>query len=99
MPSCGRARLPEIAKLKASGGIQGLIQALGLEEDATIRRAAEEALLEIGARAVAPLIRALRKAHRDLRPAVSAALEKMGEDVVQPLLFHFERPWVIRVRQ
>ena len=91
MPSCGRVRPPDIAKLKALGDIQGLIQALGHEEDSTIRRAAEEALLEIGARAVAPLIRALLKAHRDLRPAISAALEKMGEDVVQPLLFHFEQ--------
>lgn len=87
----GRMGAPDVAKLQAEGNVEGLIQALGHEEDATIRRAAEEALLEIGARAVAPLIRALRKAHRDLRPAISAVLEKMGEDVVQPLLFHFEQ--------
>jgi len=91
MPPYGRMGAPDVAKLQAEGNVEGLIQALGHEEDATIHRAAEEALLEIGARAVAPLLRALRKAHRDLRPAISAALEKMGEDVVQPLLFHFEQ--------
>jgi SAM-dependent methyltransferase len=90
MSSCGRARPPDLAKLKAEGNVDGLIQALSYEDEAHVRQEAAEALLAVGAPAVVPLIRAISDADWDLRPAVSEVLRQIEKPVVEPLLFHFE---------
>jgi ubiquinone/menaquinone biosynthesis C-methylase UbiE len=90
MSSCGRARPPDPAKLKAEGSVDGLIQALSNEEGGDVRQEAARALVAIGAPAVVPLIRAIRAADWDLRPAISGVLRQIEEPVVEPLLFRFE---------
>jgi hypothetical protein len=75
---------PNIEKLREKGDIKGLIKALGYQKDAAVRQAATEALVEIGASAVEPLITALEDS-----TACDAAIEVLtgiGLPAVGPLI-------------
>ena len=92
---------PNIEKLKAKGNIKGLIKALGYKKDAAIRQAAAQALMEMGfgwsavealrkigdARAVEPLIAALRDGDSDVRYKAARALWGIGDPrAIEPLI-------------
>ncbi|MGB9872500.1 MAG: HEAT repeat domain-containing protein, partial [Anaerolineae bacterium] len=70
---------PNIEKMKARGDVKGLIKALGYEKDWEIRRDAARALGELkDARAVEPLIAALKDKDSDVREAAAEALDRLG---------------------
>ena len=71
---------PNIEKLKARQDIKGLIKALGYKKDGTIRQAAAEALVRIGAPAVEPLTAAVGDSDKDVRCAAVQALGRIGGD-------------------
>jgi len=76
---------PNVDKLKTNQNVKGLIKALGYEKDRKVRKAAAEALGQIGdARAVTPLIAALM----DVTVSYEAknALTKMGALAVDDLV-------------
>lgn len=73
---------PNVEKMKAKGDIKGLIKALGYEKDDAVRQAATEAVVEIGALAVEPLIAALEYYKA---PAIEA-LAGIGLPAVEPLI-------------
>jgi HEAT repeat protein len=82
---------PDVEKLKAKRDIQGLSRALGYTGDANVRRAAVEALAELGdARAVDPLILALKNPiwQHDWHDteALTKALTRLGTPSVGPLI-------------
>jgi HEAT repeat protein len=82
---------PDVEKLKAKRDIQGLMRALGYTGDAKVRRAAVEALAELGdARAVDPLILALKNPvwQHDWHDtaALTEALTRFGTPSVGPLI-------------
>ena len=71
---------PNIEKLKAKRNVQGLIKALIYKKDATVRRDALEALGAIGdARAVEPLIAALKDSELYVRLGGAKALGEIGD--------------------
>jgi HEAT repeat protein len=84
--------VPDVENLKAKGNVKGLIKALGYKRDAGVRTAAAEALVEIGATAVLPLIAALRgtvhppRLERDLREALVGTLVQIAGPAVEPLV-------------
>lgn len=79
---------PNVEKLKAKRHVKGLIKALGYQKDPAVRKAAAEVLGEIkDARAVEPLISALRDTHKNMRQAAAEALGKLGDiRAVEPLI-------------
>jgi len=86
---------PNVEKLAQKGAVKRLVQALGYRDDWTIRRAAAEALGQLGARqadaalrtrAVAPLIAALADNQAEVRMAAAEALGPLGDPrAVEPL--------------
>jgi HEAT repeat protein len=69
---------PNVDKLKAKGDVEGLIKALGYQKDWRVREAAASALGEIGdARAMEPLIAALKDHDSDVRQGAAGALDMM----------------------
>lgn len=80
---------PNVERLKAKGDIKGLIKALGYEKDSEVRKAAAQALGEIGdTRAVEPLIEALNKDNwGNLVIDAAKALGELGDTrAVEPLI-------------
>jgi HEAT repeat protein len=75
---------PNVEKMKAKGDIKGLIKALGYKKDDAVRQAATEALVEIGALAVEPLITALE--YYEARDAAIEALTGIGLPAVGHLI-------------
>jgi len=73
---------PNVKKMKVKGDIKGLIKALSYEEDDAVCQAAIEALVEIGAIAVEPLIAALEYYKA---PSIEA-LTGIGLPAVGPLI-------------
>ncbi len=86
MPIIGLFGRPNVVKLKTRHNIKGLIKALGYEQDSDVRKAAANALGEIGdTRAVEPLIAALK----DQWPVAITAIEALGHFgtmAVEPLI-------------
>ena len=94
---------PDVAGLRAKGDVQGLIRALGYTGDPAVRRAAAQALGQLGdARAVEPLSLALRNLawQQDWHDIAAAteALGRLGAPAVPALMaalqFHSQ---VVRV--
>ena len=79
---------PDVAKLKAKGDVKGLIKALGYQKDWHVRQAAAEALGKIGdARAVEPLVAALKDQDSNARQGAAEALGRIGDArAVEPLI-------------
>jgi HEAT repeat protein len=71
---------PDVTRLEARRDVDGLIRALAYKKDDAIRRAAAEALGRLGdARAVEPLITALRAHWRASALAAAEALGRIGD--------------------
>jgi len=71
---------PNVEKLKEKRDLKGLIKALRYKRDGVVRQTAAEVLGEIGdARAVEPLLAALRDEDSDVREAAAEALGKIGD--------------------
>jgi len=69
---------PDVKKIEAKRDVKGLIKALRYEQDAKVRRDAARALGRIGdARAVEPLINALKDGVVDVREAAAQALDAL----------------------
>src|SRR5664280_1165637 len=78
---------PNVAKLTAKSNIEGLIKALRYQKDTTVPGAAADALGQIGdARAVDPLIAALKSGGWGMRTAAAGALGQIGAPAVEPLV-------------
>jgi len=78
---------PNIEELKQKRDVKGLIRALGYVKDAKVRGGAAEALGELkDARAVEPLIGALKDRYTDVRKAAAEALGKIGAPAVELLI-------------
>ena len=79
---------PNVKKLAAKHDLKGLIKALGYQKDSGVRRAAAFDLGKLGdARAVEPLIGALRDVSSGVRDGAVLALEAIGDArVVEPLI-------------
>ena len=77
---------PNVEKMKGKKDVKGLIKALGYKKDASVRKAATMALVEIGEPAIEPLIAAIKEENEDLRQAVVEALVKIGEPAIEPLI-------------
>jgi len=83
--------ISDIDRMKVKKNVKGLIKALGYHKDwkaRDLRRAAAEALGEIGdARAVEPLIAALKDKDREMRETAAKALGEIGDArAVEPLI-------------
>ena len=85
---------PNVEKLKAKGHVQGLIKALSYEKDWKVRKAAAEALGQIGDnRATEPLVAALKDRDADVRRRAARALEQIGDArAVEPLVATLKDP-------
>lgn len=70
---------PNVEKMKAKRDVKGLINALGYQKDFSVRMWAASGLGQIGdARAVAPLISALKDSDSGVRKRAADALVKIG---------------------
>jgi HEAT repeat protein len=91
---------PNVDKLKAKRDLPGLTKALGYKQDSSLRRAAAEALGQLGdARAVEPLIGALGDETVSVRQAAVGALGELDDArAVEPLigLLHGKDRWSVR---
>lgn len=85
---------PDVAKLQAKADVKGLIQALGYQKDSGIRTAAARALGMTGdARAVEPLLAALRDPDGNTRYAAAQSLGHFGDArAVDPLIAALKDP-------
>jgi HEAT repeat protein len=87
MPIFKFSRRPNVQRLKAQGDIDGLIEALGYQDDHNIRLAAASALGRIGdTRAAKPLIAALNDRRRIKEVAAQALGEIRDPLAVEPLI-------------
>ena len=79
---------PNVEKMEAKRDVTGLIKALDYQKDASVRRAAAEALGKLkDARAVVPLIAALEDESTAVRREAAEALGKSGDArAVEPLI-------------
>ncbi|MCK4692019.1 MAG: HEAT repeat domain-containing protein [Anaerolineales bacterium] len=77
---------PNVEKMKAKEDVKGLIKALGYKKDASVRKTAAVALVEIGEPAIEPLIAAIKEENEDVRQAAVEALVKIGEPAIEPLI-------------
>ncbi|MGD1996106.1 MAG: HEAT repeat domain-containing protein [Anaerolineae bacterium] len=79
---------PNVEKLKDRVNVQGLIKALGYQEDSRVRRGAAAALGELGdRRAVVPLTGALHDEHSSVRRTAVEALGEIGDpQALEPLV-------------
>jgi HEAT repeat protein len=79
MPIFRFSRRPNVQSLKAQGDVDGLVDALGFEDDHNVRLAAASALGRIGdKRAVKPLIKALDDRRR-VKEVAAQALGEIGD--------------------
>jgi HEAT repeat protein len=82
---------PNVEKMKAKKDVKGLIKALKYKRDQDVRRYAALTLGEIGdARAVEPLIQALKEENKGIRWNAVGALDKLGwkpEDDIEKALY------------
>jgi HEAT repeat protein len=79
MPIFKFSRRPNVQKLESHGDVNGLIEALGYQDDHNVRLAAASALGRVGdSRAVEPLIAALEDQAR-VREVAIIALGKIGD--------------------
>jgi HEAT repeat protein len=79
MPIFKFSRQPNVQQLKSKGDVDGLIEALGYQDDHNVRLAAATALGRIGnSRAVDPLISALEDQPR-IREVAVMALGEIGD--------------------
>ncbi len=77
----------DVEKLKAKRDVPGLIKALKYQKDLRFRPAAAGALGQIGdARAVKPLIAALKDRDMNVRRAAAGALGEIGAPAIGPLV-------------
>jgi len=89
---------PNVEKMKARRDVKGLIKALAYRKDSNVRRAAACALGEIkDARAVKPLIAALKDKDWDVCKAVAEVLLQIGdpcatEPLVDELILRLKDP-------
>jgi HEAT repeat protein len=98
MPIFKFSRRPNVQRLKTQGDVDGLIEALGYEDDHNIRLAAASALGRIGdTRAVKPLIVALDDRLR-VKEVAAQALGEIGDPVaVEPLIATLgDENWEVR---
>jgi hypothetical protein len=77
---------PNVEMMKAKGDIKGLIKALGYQKGDHVREAAADALVQIGAPAVEPLINGLKHEDDQVREAAADALVQIGAPAVEPLI-------------
>lgn len=77
---------PNVEKLKSSGNVKGLVNALGYKKDQAIVQAASLALVEIGPASVKPLIAALEDKDEAVCQAANETLAKLGEPAIEPLI-------------
>jgi len=97
MPLFGLFGPPNVEKLKAKSDVKGLIKALGYEKDSRVRRDAAGALGKIGdARAVEPLIAALKDEDKDVRTAAARVLGQIRD--ARAVGRHLSPPSRIRTR-
>ena len=76
-----------VEELEAKRDVLGLIKALAYEEDWRVRQAAAHAFGQIGdARAVEPLIAALKDQNAFVRASAAKALRQIGARAVEPLV-------------
>ena len=77
---------PNVEKLKANHDLQGLIRALGFQNDKKVRSSAAQALGEFGLPAIEPLSSALQDMEADVRENAVLALGRIsGPNVINPL--------------
>jgi HEAT repeat protein len=98
MPIFSFSRRPNVLQLKSRGDVDGLIEALGYQDDHNIRLAAATALGRIGdSRAVDPLVSALEDQPR-VREVAAMALGEIGDHrAVDSLIVALEdADWEIR---
>ncbi len=73
------ATKPNVPRMLSKGNVKGLIRALSYRHNDHIRRAAAQALVKIGdARAVEPLIAALKDKDKDIRQLAAEGLNRLG---------------------
>ncbi len=78
---------PNVKKMKERSNIKGLIKALDYKKEYGVRKAAAGALGQIGdARAVEPLITALKDEDGYVRGAATLALGQIGGPAAEPLI-------------
>ncbi len=82
-------------QLRILRDVEALIQQLSDTSDPTVRAAVCDTLVEIGAPAAKPLIRALRIHGDQVREAVSDVLHRMDEALFQSLVLRFEAQKVV----
>ena len=81
---------PNVEKLKSKHNVKGLIKALGYKKDPSVRGNAADALVEMGAPAVAPLIAAFDRSKLEGCQDITEILAKIGEPAVEPLITYLE---------
>lgn len=70
----------EVERMKEARDVEGLIEALSYQDDANVRRAAAEALGQVGgSQAAEALVAALRDPQEPVRKAAAEALGKVGD--------------------
>lgn len=77
---------PNVEKMKSSGNVKGLVNALGYKKDQAIVQAASLALVEIGPASVEPLIAALEDKDKAVCQAANETLTRLGEPAIEPLI-------------
>ena len=90
---------PNVAKLKARGSVNGLLKALEYRDHSGVRKAAAEALGQIGdPRAVERLATALKDRDGDVGKAAAEALGRIGDPGVVEVLAATlkDRDWRVR---
>ena len=89
---------PNVGKMEAKRDVKGLINALGYQKDASVRRVAAAALGKIGdARAVDPLSAALKDNYSNVRHAAADALGRIGDArAVEPLIAALQDSFGVR---
>lgn len=87
MPLFGLFGPPDVEKLKAKGDVEGLIKALNYEKDVSVRRAAAEALGQIGdSQSMITLVASVGHKYSDVQQAAMQVLIKSGNIAVEPLV-------------
>lgn len=92
------SRRPNVHELKSQGDVDGLIEALGYQDDHNIRLSAASALAKVGdSRAVNPLISALDD-QRGVKEVAALALGEIGDPLaVEPLVDQLaDENWEVR---
>lgn len=98
MPIFSFSRRPNVQQLKSEENVDGLIEALGYQDDHNVRLAAASALGKVGdSRAVTPLIGALDDRKR-VKEIAARALGEIGDmRAVEPLITQLhDENWEIR---